>query len=228
MTKKGIILLSGGLDSATVAAMAIKEGFNLSAITFNYSQRHEIEIKCAEKLVCYFKMDGHVIITIQSEIFRSALIPKSGIEVPKNREIIECEIPETYVPARNILFLSYALAYAESTGAQDIFIGANAVDYSGYPDCRPEFFTAFKQMADIGTKAGTEGRGFTIHTPLINLKKHEIIKAGMELGVDYSLTHSCYDPLPDGTSCGECDSCFLRRKGFIEAGFSDPVKYREK
>jgi 7-cyano-7-deazaguanine synthase len=228
MSKKGVILLSGGLDSATVAAIAIKEGYNLSAITFNYSQRHEIEIKCAEKLAVFFNMSAHVKITIPAEIFRTALTALSDIEVPKNREVIESEIPATYVPARNILFLSYALAFAESSGAQDIFIGANAVDYSGYPDCRPEFFAAFKQMADIGTKAGIEGRGFNIHAPLLNLKKHEIIKTGMELGVDYSLTHSCYDPLPDGTSCGECDSCFLRRKGFMEAGIPDPVKYSIK
>lgn len=228
MSGKGVILLSGGLDSATVAAMARKEGFILSAITFNYSQRHEIEIQFAEKLADYFKMTDHVKIKIPAEIFRSALTLKSGIDVPKNREIKDDEIPDTYVPARNIIFLSYALAYAESTGAMDIFIGANAVDYSGYPDCRPEFFRAFKQMADAGTKAGVEGKGFNIHTPLLNMKKHEIIKTGMELGVDYSLTHSCYDPFPDGTSCGECDSCFLRKKGFIEAGVSDPVKYRIK
>jgi 7-cyano-7-deazaguanine synthase len=226
MSKKGIILLSGGLDSATVAAIAIKEGFSLSAITFYYSQRHEIEIKFAEKLAEYFKMKNHVKISIPSEIFKTALNADSGIEIPKNREIKENEIPETYVPARNIIFLSYALAYAESTDAENIFIGANAVDYSGYPDCRPEFFKAFKRMADIGTKAGVEGRGFTIHTPLLNLRKHEIIKTGIELGIDYSLTHSCYDPDSKGLSCGECDSCILRRNGFLEAGIPDPTKYR--
>ena len=228
MNKKGVILLSGGLDSATVAAIAIKEGFTLSAITFFYSQRHEVEIKFAERLAEHFQLDNHIKISIPAEIFKTALTAESGMEVPKNREITGDEIPETYVPARNIIFLSYALAYAESTGAQNIFIGANAVDFSGYPDCRPEFFTAFKKMANIGTKSGVEGRGFNIHTPLMHLYKHEIIKLGSELGVDYSLTHSCYDPFPDGSSCGECDSCFLRIKGFAEAGVPDPTKYRIK
>jgi len=228
MNKKGVILLSGGLDSATVAAIAIKEGFSLSAITFFYSQRHEVEIKFAEKLAEHFKIENHLKISIPAEIFKTALTSESAIDVPKNREIGSSEIPETYVPARNIIFLSYALAYAESTGAENIFIGANAVDYSGYPDCRPEFFTAFKKMANAGTKAGVEGRGFTIHTPLMHLYKHEIIKLGTELGVDYSLTHSCYDPSIDGASCGECDSCFLRIKGFAEAGVPDPTRYRVK
>jgi len=228
MKKKGVILLSGGLDSATVAAIAIKDGFSLSALTFFYSQRHEIEIRYAEKLAKHYGMENHIKISIPAEIFRTALTADSGIEVPKNRETGESSIPETYVPARNIIFLSYALAYAESTGAEDIFIGANAVDYSGYPDCRPEFFGAFRKMADIGTKAGVEGRGFTIHTPLMHLYKHEIIKLGSEIGVDYSLTHSCYDPSPDGASCGECDSCILRKKGFKEAGVPDPTKYRIK
>lgn len=228
MKKKGVILLSGGLDSATVAAIAIKEGFSLSALTFFYSQRHEVEIKFAERLAEHFKMENHIKISIPAEIFKTALTAESGIDVPKNREISDSEIPETYVPARNIIFLSFALAYAESTGAENIFIGANAVDYSGYPDCRPEFFSAFKKMADAGTKAGVEGRGFAIHTPLMTMNKHEIIRLGTELGVDYSLTHSCYDPAADGSSCGECDSCRLRMKGFAEAGVPDPTKYRGK
>lgn len=228
MNKKGVILLSGGLDSATVAAIAVKEGFSLSALTFFYSQRHEIEIKFAERLAVYFKMDNHLKISIPAEIFKSALTVNSGMEVPKNRDITGSEIPDTYVPARNIIFLSYALAYAESIGAENIFIGANAVDYSGYPDCRPEFFTAFRKMANAGTKSGVEGRGFTIHTPLMHLYKHEIIKLGTELGMDYSLTHSCYDPSSDGSSCGECDSCVLRMKGFAEAGVQDPTIYRKK
>lgn len=228
MNKKGVILLSGGLDSATVAAIAIKEGFSLSALTFFYSQKHEVEIKFAERLVEHFKIDNHVKISIPAEIFKTALTADSDIKIPKNREISDKEIPETYVPARNIIFLSFALAYAESTGAENIFIGANAVDYSGYPDCRPEFFSAFKKMANAGTKAGVEGRGFNIHTPLMHLYKHEIIKLGSELGVDYSLTHSCYDPSLDGSSCGECDSCKLRMKGFEEAGVTDPTKYRDR
>jgi 7-cyano-7-deazaguanine synthase len=228
MNKKGVILLSGGLDSATVAAIAIKEGFSLSALTFFYSQKHEIEIKFAERLAEHFKMDNHTKISIPAEIFKTALTTESDIEVPKHRDNTDSEIPETYVPARNIIFLSFALAYAESAGAEHIFIGANAVDYSGYPDCRPEFFSAFRKMANAGTKAGVEGRGFTIHTPLMHLYKHEIIKLGTELGVDYSLTHSCYDPSADGSSCGECDSCYLRMKGFTEAGVPDPTKYRIK
>lgn len=226
MNKKGVILLSGGLDSATVAAIAVKEGFSLSAITFFYSQKHEIEITCAERLVKFFKIDNHIKISIPAEIFRTALLTDSGIDVPKNRQVVADEIPQTYVPARNIIFLSYALAYAESTGAHNIFIGANAVDYSGYPDCRPEFFSAFKKMANAGTKEGVEGKGFNIHTPLMHMYKHEIITLGTELGVDYSLTHSCYDPYIDGSSCGECDSCLLRIKGFAEAGVPDPTKYR--
>ncbi len=228
MNKKGVILLSGGLDSATVAAIAIKEGFTLSALTFFYSQKHEVEIKFAERLAEHFNIENHVKISIPAEIFRTALTSGSEIDVPKHRGNQEGEIPETYVPARNIIFLSFALAYAESTGAENIFIGANAIDYSGYPDCRPEFFTAFRKMANAGTKAGVEGRSFNIHTPLMHLYKHEIIKLGSELGVDYSLTHSCYDPFDDGSSCGECDSCFLRIKGFAEAGVPDPTRYRIK
>jgi 7-cyano-7-deazaguanine synthase len=226
--KKGIILLSGGLDSATTAAIAIDMGYTLSALTFYYGQRHEIEIKFAERLADFFKIDNHVKASIPIEIFRSALIREWGIEVPKNRDIDADEIPETYVPARNILFLAYALAYGESSGAYDIFIGANAVDYSGYPDCRPEFFEAFKIMADKGTKAGAEGNGFTIHTPIIDMTKTDIIKEGTRLGVDYSLTHSCYDPSAEGFSCGSCDSCILRHQGFINAGVADPTRYRDK
>lgn len=223
--KKGIILLSGGLDSATTAAIAIDKGFNLSALTFFYGQKHEIEIQFAEKLVNFFKIKNHVKIEIPAEIFRSALTSSWGMDVPKNRKIKGDEIPETYVPARNIIFLSYALAYAESSGASDIFIGANSVDYSGYPDCRADFFEAFKAMADKGTKAGAEGRGFNIYTPIIDMTKAEIIKEGARLGVDYSLTHSCYDPSKEGFSCGSCDSCVLRHEGFIKAGVPDPTIY---
>ncbi|HPD78676.1 MAG TPA: 7-cyano-7-deazaguanine synthase [Spirochaetota bacterium] len=174
------------------------------------------------------KIKKHIKIEIPSEIFQTALVEGSNISVPKNRDIDETSIPETYVPGRNILFLSYALAYGESVGADAIFIGANAVDYSGYPDCRPDFFEAFKKMADRGTKAGVEGRGINIFAPLMYLKKHEIIKLGISLGVDYSLTHSCYDPFEDGSSCGNCDSCILRKRGFAEAGVADPTKYREQ
>lgn len=228
MSKKGIILLSGGLDSATAAAIAISRGYTLSAMTFLYDQRHKVEVSFAEKLAAFFKVEQHIKVEIPAEIFRSALTPASGISVPKNRDVDSDDIPETYVPARNIIFLSYALAYAESTGAEGIFIGANAVDYSGYPDCRPEFFDAFKKMADAGTKAGVEGRGVNIYTPLMTLKKYEIIKTGVALGVDYSLTHSCYDPYDDGSSCGNCDSCILRKRGFFEAGVPDPTRYRTR
>jgi len=228
MGKKGIILLSGGIDSATVASIAINQGFDLSAITFFYSQRHEIEIKYSERLSEYFKIKNHIKISLPAEIFKTALISVSEMDVPKNRNITKEIIPETYVPARNIIFLSYALAYGESIGARDIFIGATEVDYSGYPDCRSEFFSAFKEMADIGTKIGAEGGGFTIHTPVIHLYKHEIITLGTELGLDYSLTHSCYDPTVEGHSCGECDSCLIRIKGFRDAGIPDPTVYKVK
>jgi len=225
MKKKGVILLSGGIDSATAAAIAINQGFDLSAITFFYSQRHEIEIKYSEKLVEFFKIKDHIKISLPADIFKSALISESKTDIPKNRNIQKNIIPETYVPARNIIFLSYALAYGESIAANDIFIGATEVDYSGYPDCKSEFFTAFKKMADIGTKTGAEGGEFIIHTPLIHLHKHEIISLGTQLGVDYSLTHSCYDPSIEGYSCGKCDSCLIRIKGFVDAGIPDPTIY---
>ena len=228
MSKKAIILLSGGLDSATVAAIARNDGFSLTALTFSYGQRHEIEAQFAERLVSFFEMENHLKIDLPSEIFRSALVKSSGMEVPDGRERnAENDIPLTYVPARNILFLSYALALGESSGAYDIFIGANAVDYSGYPDCRPEFFEIFTEMANVGTKAGVNGDKFYIHTPLLHMKKADIIKKGVALGLDYSLTHSCYNPDEDGSSCGKCDSCLIRKKGFQDAGVPDPTKYRE-
>ena len=230
-TKTAVVLLSGGIDSATVTAFAIKQGFKIQALTFSYGQRHSSEILFAEKLCGFFKVLRHIVIEIPAQIFSSsALSSESGIAVPKNRDIssdINNDIPSTYVPGRNILFLSYALSYAESVNSRNIFIGANAVDYSGYPDCRPEFLAAFESMANIGTKAGVTGDKFTIHAPLLTLKKSEIIRQGIEMGVDYSFTQSCYDPGDDGTSCGECDSCQIRRKGFIEAGVTDPTIYRK-
>jgi 7-cyano-7-deazaguanine synthase len=222
--KKAVILLSGGLDSATTAAIAVNKGFSLSGLTFSYNQRHDVEIEYAKKMADFFKFKKHHLINIPSGIFNSALISKSEIEVPKIRGA-EGEIPSTYVPARNIIFLSYCLAYAESIEAETIFIGANAVDYSGYPDCRPDFFKAFQNMANIGTKTGVEGRGIKIETPLIDLKKSQIIKMGFDLGVDYSMTISCYDPDKDGRSCGKCDSCHIRKLGFKEAGIADPTPY---
>jgi len=226
--EKAVVLLSGGLDSATVAAIAVQRGFSLHALTFNYGQKHDVEIRSAGKLAGFFRAESHVIIDIPSKIFSTALVKHSGIDVPKNRPYDADVIPSTYVPARNIIFLSFALACAESSGARHIFIGANAVDYSGYPDCRPEFFKAFQVMADAGTRAGVEGRGFIIETPLLNWTKAEIIRKGTELGVDYSMTHSCYDPGDDGTSCGGCDSCIIRSRGFAEAGIPDPTIYRKK
>jgi 7-cyano-7-deazaguanine synthase len=229
--KKAVILLSGGIDSATTTAYAFKEGFNIYAITFYYGQKHSTEIQFAKKLCEYFKINTHVIIEIPVRIFSSSsLSSASDMSVPKNRDIsfpANDDIPSTYVPGRNILFLSYALSYAESINSRDIFIGANAVDYSGYPDCRPEFLQSFEAMANVGTKAGIMGDRFKIHAPLLSLKKSEIIKLGVTLGIDYSLTHSCYDPSADGSSCGECDSCQIRKKGFIEAGIIDPTIYKK-
>jgi 7-cyano-7-deazaguanine synthase len=223
--RKAVILLSGGIDSATTAAIAIERGFDPHALTFSYGQRHGIEIRSALSLVRFFKIKDHKIIDIPAGLFRSALTDTSRA-VPKNRVPGVNEIPDTYVPARNILFLSYALAYAESIAAFHLFIGATAVDYSGYPDCRPKFFKAFQAMANIGTKTGVGGGGFFMDTPLIDLAKSQIIQKGVSLGVDFSLTHSCYDPDPDGLACGACDSCLIRKKGFLEAGLSDPTKYQ--
>lgn len=228
--KKAIVLLSGGIDSATCAAIANDRGFALSALTFSYGQKHNVELEFAKKLCESFEIKNHILINIPAEIFASsALSGISGIDVPKNRDIAsEKDIPATYVPGRNILFLSYALSYAESIDARDIFIGANAIDYSGYPDCRPEFISSFEKMANTGTKAGINGDPFKIHAPLISMKKSEIIKTGTKLGLDYSLTHSCYDPDNSGASCGKCDSCLLRITGFREAGIPDPTRYKDR
>ena len=228
MKKKAVVLLSGGIDSATAAAKAAHDGFFVHAVTFSYGQKHSIEIEFARRLVELLKINKHIIIEIAPSIFSSsALSAESGLNIPKNRDITEDIIPVTYVPGRNILFLSYALSYAETISARDIFIGANVLDYSGYPDCRPEFIRAFEQTANLGTRAGVSGDKFTIHAPLISLKKSEIIRMGISLGVDYSFTHSCYDPHKDGSSCGKCDSCIIRKKGFAEAGIPDPTKYRD-
>ena len=227
-SKKAVILLSGGLDSTTALAIARAEGFEPYTISFRYGQRHDIELEAAKKVSQRFGAKGHTVIDINlRQLGGSALT--SDIDVPKGRNAEEMagNIPVTYVPARNTIFLSIALGWAEVLGASDIFIGVNALDYSGYPDCRPEFIDAFEKMANLGTKAGVEGKGFRIHTPLIRMTKGEIIKKGMELGVDYSLTHSCYDPTPEGLACGECDSCLLRKKGFADAGIKDPLRYKK-
>lgn len=227
--KQAVILLSGGLDSATTAAIARDRGFDLVAMTFNYGQRHDIEIEYSKKLGEHFSASDHFFIDIPSSIFKTALVRGSDIDVPHDRVSDgENDIPDTYVPGRNILFLSYALSLAESRDINHIFIGANAVDYSGYPDCRREFFSAFTEMARQGTKAGVSGEKLVIETPLLDLKKAEIIRIGTNLGVDYSLTHSCYDPAADGSSCGSCDSCIIRKQGFVDAGIPDPTRYRNE
>jgi 7-cyano-7-deazaguanine synthase len=226
--KKAVVLLSGGLDSATSAAIAISQNNDVYALTFNYGQRHSIELNSAKAIGERLNIKSHKFIDIPVEIFESALT-SSKMQIPKNEEnIYGKSIPSTYVPARNLLFLSFALAYAESLDAAKIFIGANSVDYSGYPDCRPDFFQSFQKTADLGTKRGIEGKPIIIEVPLQNMEKSEIIKLGLSLGVDYSLTHSCYDPNEQGFSCGECESCIIRKKGFKEAQVSDPTKYYTK
>jgi 7-cyano-7-deazaguanine synthase len=226
--KPAVVLLSGGLDSSTVLAIAKSEGFAPHAMTFRYGQRHQLEIDAAKKLAKQSAVAQHIIADIDLRTFGGSALT-SDIAVPKGREAQEMqqEIPITYVPARNTIFLSFALAWAEVLGSSDIFIGVNAVDYSGYPDCRPEFIEAYERMANLATKAAVEGRQkIKIHTPLISLSKAEIIARGLALGVDYSLTVSCYDPSPDGASCGRCDACQLRLKGFEQNGMRDPVTYR--
>jgi 7-cyano-7-deazaguanine synthase len=225
---KAVVLLSGGLDSTTALAIANHQGFQTFAISFNYSQRHSIEIDRAKKVAKALGVERHLILDIDlRSIGGSALT--NHIPVPKDREAhqISSGIPVTYVPARNTIFLSYAIAWAEVLSAQDIFIGVNALDYSGYPDCRPEYIAAFETMANLATKAGIEGKlKVKIHTPLIAMSKAEIIRTGLNLRVDYSLTHSCYDPTERGIACGRCDSCLLRLKGFAEAGATDPLRYQ--
>jgi len=224
--KRAVVLLSGGIDSTTTLAITIAEGYEAYALSFDYGQRHHIETKAARRVAKSLGAKEHRIARIDLRVFGGSALT-DDIAVPKQR--LETEIargiPITYVPARNTIFLSYALAWAEVIEADDIFIGVNAIDYSGYPDCRPEFIQAFANLADVGTKAGVEGRRFQIQTPLIKLSKADIIRKGNELGVDFSLTHSCYDPTAEGLACGECDSCLLRLKGFREAGIKDSIRY---
>ena len=229
--KNAICLLSGGLDSTTVLAIAKAEGFNITALSFRYGQRHHFELEQARIVADKFGASKHVIIDIDLRSTGGSALT-SNIDVPKNRslESMTDGVPVTYVPARNTIFLSYALAWAEVMSANDIFIGVNVLDYSGYPDCRPEYIEAFERMANLATKASTsDGKHLKIHTPLIKLTKAEIIKKGLSLGVDYSVTSSCYDPGPDGKPCGSCDSCLLRNKGFAEVGIEDPltISYRK-
>ncbi|MBN1975317.1 MAG: 7-cyano-7-deazaguanine synthase QueC [Sedimentisphaerales bacterium] len=229
--KKAVVLLSGGLDSASTLAIAREERFQCYAMTFVYGQRHKREVQAAVKVAKSIGVAEHRTIKIDLAAFGGSAITDSAIAVPKNREDLEkhVNIPITYVPARNTIFLSYALAWAEVLGSFDIFIGVNTTDYSGYPDCRGEFITAFEKMANLATAAAVEGKGqYTIHTPLLGMTKAQIILRGMQLGVDFSLTHSCYDPDSRGRSCGRCDSCRLRLKGFAEAGLTDPIEYQKQ
>ena len=229
-SKRAIVLLSGGLDSATTLAIARSEGFACNALTFRYGQRHRCEVDSAERVAAALGATEHRLVAIDLAAFGGSALTDAAIPVPKNRDDLGQggDIPSTYVPARNTIFLSYALAWAEVLGAFDIFIGVNATDYSGYPDCRAEFIAAFERMANLATAVAVEGRGYyQIHTPIIEMTKGQIIRTGTELGVDYALTHSCYDPDPQGRSCGRCDSCRLRLKGFAEAGIEDPIAYVE-
>ena len=226
-TRKAVVLSSGGIDSTTAMAIAKNEGFKIYSLSFFYGQRHAFELEAAQKVANVLGVTEHLVINIDlKQIGGSSLTDDT--DVPKDRDEQEMtrKIPVTYVPARNTIFLSFALAWAEVLKSSDIFIGVNAIDYSGYPDCRPEYIDAFERMANLATKAGVEGTTkIRIRTPLIQLTKAKIIQKGIELGVDYALTHSCYDPSPQGLACGKCDSCFLRRKGFKEAGVTDPTRY---
>ncbi|SEG70174.1 preQ(0) biosynthesis protein QueC [Bryocella elongata] len=225
--KKAIVLLSGGLDSTTVVAMAHAQGYAVYALSFDYGQVHKAELHAAARVAKSQNVAQHAIIKLDlAALAHSALTGKG--DVPKDRSLEEIGegVPVTYVPARNTVFLSLALAWAESLGATDIFIGVNALDYSGYPDCRPEFIHAFETMANLATKIGTDGQRITIHTPLISMTKAQIVQAGIALGVDYSITTTCYDASDDGAACGSCDACLLRRRGFEEGGIADPTLYR--
>jgi 7-cyano-7-deazaguanine synthase len=225
--RPAIVLLSGGLDSSTVLAIARDQGFRPAALTFRYGQRHAVEIEAARRVAAAQGIADHRIADIDLRVFGGSALT-ADIAVPKGRGEAEMEgdgIPITYVPARNTIMLSFALAFAEVIGAADIFVGVNAVDYSGYPDCRPDYIHAFEAMANLATKAAVEGHRLTLHTPLIDLTKADIIRTGLALGVDYSITSTCYDPDPQGRACGQCDSCRLRLKGFADAGLSDPAPY---
>ncbi len=225
MKMKAVVLVSGGLDSTTCLAIAREQNFDLYALTLNYGQRHDHELNSARMIIDFFNIHDHSIIDIDLAQFGGSALTDQ-IDVPKKRDLSDMdEIPITYVPARNTVFLSLALAWAEVLGSFDIFIGVNALDYSGYPDCRPEYISSFEKTANLATKAGVSGSSFKIHTPLIDMTKSEIIKVGLDLGVDYSLTSSCYDPDQEGNPCGLCDACYLRLKGFKETGITDPLNY---
>jgi 7-cyano-7-deazaguanine synthase len=225
VSKPAVVLLSGGLDSYTAAAMARADGFDVYALTIRYGQRHAREIEAARRVAARLAATRHTELEVDLRQFGGSSLT-SDVPVPKNRAIDPSGIPSTYVPARNTIFLSLALAWAEAIGARDIFIGVNALDYSGYPDCRPEYLAAFERMAALATRAGVEGSRFSIHAPLLSMTKAEIIRRGIALGLDYGLTHSCYDPDDAGRPCGRCDSCALRAAGFAQAGVADPALTR--
>ncbi|ABS05843.1 7-cyano-7-deazaguanine synthase QueC [Kineococcus radiotolerans] len=227
MDRPAVVLLSGGLDSTTVLAIAKSQGFTPYALSFAYGQRHAVELDAARRVATALGAAGHVIATIDLTVFGGSALT-ADIAVPKHDTVedLQADIPITYVPARNTIFLSYALAYAEVVGAGDIFIGVNALDYSGYPDCRPEYVDAFQAMGRLATRAGVQGTELTIHAPLMQMTKADIVRAGLALGVDYGMTSSCYDPDAAGHPCGHCDSCLLRLNGFAEAGSTDPLPYR--
>ncbi len=229
-TRRAVVLLSGGVDSTTTLALAKKEGFEIYALSYNYGQRHGRELDAARRVAEHLGVARHVVAGIDLRAFGGSALT-SDLEVPKGRNPAQmsAEIPITYVPARNTIFLAVALAWCEVLGAEDLYIGVNVLDYSGYPDCRPEFLEGFARLACLATKAGVEGRAhYRVHAPLLRMTKAQIIRAGVEAGVDFSLTHSCYDPTPEGLACGGCDSCLLRRQGFREAGIPDPTPYAVK
>jgi 7-cyano-7-deazaguanine synthase len=226
---RAVVLLSGGMDSAITAAMARREGFEVYGLSVRYGQRHAVELEAARRIAAAIGVARHVVVDLDLRAFGGSALT-SDIPVPKDTppERIGEGIPTTYVPARNTIFLSLALAWAESLGARDIFLGANALDYSGYPDCRPEYIAAYARMANLATRAGVEGAQIRIHTPLIALSKGDIVRRGLDLGVDFALTSTCYDPAPDGAACGHCEACLLRLKGFAEAGARDPARYADE
>jgi 7-cyano-7-deazaguanine synthase len=223
MTKKAVILVSGGLDSSTVLAMAKQQGFDCYTLSFDYGQRHRSELFAAAKVSEAMQVEAHKVVSLDLGTIGGSALTDTNIDVP---EYETTGIPVTYVPARNTVFLSIALGWAEVLGANDIFVGVNAVDYSGYPDCRPDYINAFEQMANLATKAGVEGNKLTVHAPLIDMTKGQIIQAGLKIGVDYSVTVSCYQADEQGAACGVCDSCRLRKQGFIDAGIKDPTRYK--
>jgi len=228
MSRPAVLLLSGGLDSTTLLAFALRNGWNVSALTFRYGQRHEGEVERARAIARRFGVGRHVVAALDLRPFGGSALTSPDIPVPKDRppDAMGAGVPVTYVPARNTIFLAYALAWAEVLGARDLFIGVNALDYSGYPDCRPEFITAFEHLASLATRAGTEdGVRYRVHAPLMTMSKAEIIALGASLGVDFADTASCYDPDASGAACGRCDACILRKKGFAEAGVPDPTRY---